>query len=160
MNREHIELRMIELPDPDRVSQVACNSPGFNCDWWDSTSDSDYDGSVFSFALDGETVALAAVTRGSLEKDRDGIIPAADALQVDFFEVRGDRRREGIGTAAIHLLVDRFRNDVLVAFSLDSDSFWTGIGWTLRPRFDGDTSFSPMFVFDGRAAFQRRSPLP
>lgn len=147
-------LKMIHVEQvEDYIGPFDLDVEGFNDDWWNlrvgrvGTSHHDW----FSFILDGREVARAEVDYAArLGGDYVGSSLPRDIIDIDFFEVRADRRGEGIGRQAVGLITSRYPGQLLTAFSEQADEFWGAIDWQRRARVDGSKLHRALFVWDGR----------
>lgn len=152
-------LKMIRVKQvEDYIGPFDLDVAGFNEDWWNlrvgrvGTSHRDW----FSFTLDGQEVARAEVDYAArLGGDYVGPPLPRDIIDIDFFEVRADRRGEGIGRQAVGLIMSCYAGRLLTAFSEQADEFWEAIDWQRRARVDGSKLHRALFVWDGR---QRQHP--
>ncbi len=140
---------------PQRVDfrmPFALNVEGFTERWWDRRIGRVHEraGEFLSFTRDGEEVARAETDRGRIDNIYVGLAPVTEVVDIVFFEVRESHRLAGVGSAAIDLILRRYKGEMLIAFSEGADGFWSGIGWTFYPREDGSRHYRPLFVHDGR----------
>ena len=120
--------------------------------WWEDDSRTRYIVHLFSFYLGSEEVArvLTLPSPHRLRAKYINLDTPCEATEVQFFEVRADLRRHGIGRAAAQLVAKRYPDKLLFAFSSDANEFWGGIGWTHHPRIDGRHHVRPLFALDQR----------
>lgn len=137
----------------DYTSPFDDRTPGFRPDWWtDSFAHTlNPDHRPYSFTDEtGEEIARALLRAraGFVDIDDAGVSLPADALSVDFIEVRADllHPRRGVGTRVVRELESMHPISTLYAFSEGADKFWRATGWEFIPRRDGRTSYRPLFV--------------
>lgn len=147
-------LKMVQVEQiEDYIGPFDLDVEGFNEDWWNprigrvGTSHHDW----FSFTLDEQEVARAEIDYAAhLGGDYVGPPLPRSIIDIDFFEVRADRRGEGIGRQAVGLITSRYPDRLLTAFSEQADEFWDAIDWQRRTRVDGSKLHGALFVWDGR----------
>jgi GNAT superfamily N-acetyltransferase len=149
---ELVELHQVE----DYVSPFAIDPDGFPSRWWDDWNRiSDANFHTFTILDDGAEVARAEVLADPTRLAQADINPAIyqgsglhrGMVDIDRIEVRADRRGQGIGRAAVDLIVDHYPGRDFFAFSVDADEFWVSIGWQRFPRRDGDPLYSTLFAY-------------
>jgi ribosomal protein S18 acetylase RimI-like enzyme len=67
-------------------------------------------------------------------------------LEIQFLEVANDSRQQGLGTAMVTAIADRFPNRVLMAFSEGADAFWESMGWSRYDHPEGWPHYRPLYV--------------
>lgn len=74
--------------------------------------------------------------------------PLGGALEIQFIEVRMDRRGEGLGKQVIEAIVELFPSRRLVAFSMEADGFYERLGWSRHLNSDQEIAdlASPLYV--------------
>ncbi|MFW2513476.1 hypothetical protein ACNI3K_06830 [Demequina sp. SO4-13] len=65
---------------------------------------------------------------------------------IEYFEVRTDLRRRGVGHQALGQLSGLRPRRALAAFSAGVDEFWASAGWRACTRMDGDDYHSALFL--------------
>lgn len=105
---------------------------------------------------EGNEVARAVISNATINGDNyEGLENSIAVRDIDFFEVRRQYQRKGLGREAATLLVDRYQRQVLSAFSIDesADSFWSAAGFVYFPRKDqadiresSHRSYDPLFL--------------
>jgi GNAT superfamily N-acetyltransferase len=137
----------------DYIGPFDLDIDGFDESWWTppvgrvGSSHHDW----LSFILDGREVARAEIDyEAQLGGDYQGPPLPRRIIDIDFLEVRSDRRGEGIGKQAVELIKARYPGKVITAFSEEADEFWAAVGWRRYPRTDGSTHHRPLFVWDAR----------
>ncbi|MBB5840631.1 hypothetical protein [Kribbella italica] len=126
-------LRLIRrVSDPEAFQPPFDDRAGFNEDWWVYRQVNGESNDWWSITDEtGEDVARAEIDVESTSGDAYGVhAPPGGFTEIEFFEVRADRRRTGIGTGAIHLLTQAYTDRTFAAFSEDADIFWAALGWT------------------------------
>ena len=129
--------------------------PGFTNHWWqrDWGQSQSVKMHFYDFLYLDQEVARAEVLvpPHRLESRYIGLGSPCLAVEILLFEVRADRRREGIGRKAVQRIIEAYPGELLFAFSEKADHFWSGIGWKHYRRDDeGCFRLPPLFVFDQR----------
>lgn len=122
---------------------------GFTAHWWERVArPTGLDTDRFSVVKHGQEVARVEVdpdSRIALE-DYAGLQIQLPVVDIEFFEVRADQRRRGLGREIVAALIDHYRGRDLIAFSEDADVFWADVGWKHVPRIDESRLYRPLFV--------------
>lgn len=135
-----------------RVSKPAFDleAPRFEPRWWDTeVREAPYPRDVFyRWTVAGREAVRAHIhLETKIGGDYVGIGRMLErAVDIPFFEVRADLRRQGFGRLAIEQLGEIHPDRILTAFSEQADKFWGSLGWAHLPRADRDTMYSPLFV--------------
>lgn len=151
MTLQLVQLHQLE----DYVSPFTIDPDGFPSRWWDDWNrmgDTNYD--TFTVLDAGTEVARAEVLADPARLAQADINPAIykgsglhrGMVDIDRIEVRADQRGQGIGRAAVDLIIEHYPERDFFAFSVDADAFWAGIGWQRFPRLDGDTLYKTLFA--------------
>jgi hypothetical protein len=137
----------------DYLSPFDSPTPGFRRDWWTDVFNRTRNPDHYPYSFSGETGeevarALLRARAGFTDMEDAGVSLPADAVSVDFIEVRADlcHPRRGIGTRVVRELELLHPVNTLYAFSEGADKFWRSTGWEFIPRRDGRTSYRPIFV--------------
>lgn len=137
----------------DYTSPFDDRTPGFRHQWWVDqfahTRNPDHRPYSFTDETGKEVArALLRARAGFVDLEDAGVSLPADAVSVDFLEVRADLLypRRGVGTRVVRELEFLHPVSTLYAFSEDADEFWRSTGWEFMLRRDGRTSYRPMFV--------------
>lgn len=119
---------------------------GFNPRWWLSMTFSK-DDDCWTFSLNGVEVARALINRGTINNVYENLTPAPSIVDIVLFEVRAQYRNKGIGHEAVSLILERYPNEMITAFSEQADEFWSSVGFRYHQRTD-DERTRPLFVYD------------
>lgn len=119
---------------------------GFTEGWWSQIYDPQIPTEHVSLREEDQEIARASINLGIVLDYYVGVEKPSHFNEIVFFEVRKDKRRKGIGRYFVSLLVQKYPELSLCAFSEDADYFWREIGWTYCPQIDGDTTNRPLFV--------------
>ncbi|PZF61599.1 hypothetical protein DEI81_11265 [Curtobacterium sp. MCBD17_013] len=143
-----MELRQVFQP-ADYQSAFEADVAGFSTTWWGQRLKRATDVRVDTFSVfdGGDELARVEVDpNGTIFADYLGLRTPMPGAEVTFFEVRADRRRSGIGRAAVRFLRAPYADQTMFAFSEGADVFWASVGWRRFPRADGDAAYRPLFV--------------
>lgn len=153
-----MELDLIEVARPHGEEywypfDHATTEAGFDQFWWSDGPvylDSD---SVYFKVVDCEREIARIQLTGNVEISHYGDTPLLGSLayEIALFEVHADCRRQGLGTRAIKLLLERHRQYRFFAFSEGADEFWASLGWTRHLHGDQDDSDSWRSLYIQRA---------
>lgn len=120
--------------------------PGYERDWWSDLGWAMSAQPKFLVAfVEDEEVARSVILEHKIQ------VPIADfdarhpTLEISRFEVRGDRRRRGIGRAAVATIREMWPQHQLVVFS-DQDGFWRRAGLMEHGRIGGVGHEPSIFV--------------
>ncbi|MCI1194909.1 GNAT family N-acetyltransferase [Bifidobacterium pseudolongum subsp. globosum] len=149
-------IRLHPAQDYDTPFDDACD--GFNQRWWTNSTlaSKPLKDDCWSFFDEGNEVARAVISSTTIDGDNyEGLENIIAVRDIDFFEVRRQYRRKGLGREAAALLVDHYQRQVLSAFPIDesADSFWSAAGFVYFPRKDqadirdsSHRSYDPLFL--------------
>lgn len=140
MQLVELERRGYESPFPPGVA-------GFDDAWWRSLDWAVRRPHVgyFQMICDKEEVARAVIIEDRLRSNYLDFDTTAPTVEVDKFEVRADRRGQGVGRRAVSLLRAQFPTQQFVAFSHQADAFWERVGFELKRRTDSGERHSPLY---------------
>lgn len=143
------KLTLVEVrrgPRDDRLSwRPFEQSSDFNAQWWDRKQ---YARTWFVQAL----LADDEVARVQLNPDVDVTgyvgVPTARVpdLEIAYFEVSARWRLNGIGSAVVQAVAERYPDRRLVASSKGADRFWAKLGWQLCHHANGAGHRPPFFI--------------
>jgi GNAT superfamily N-acetyltransferase len=142
-----LELRVITRPHRRSTGwRPFPSDPRFELDWWDRRTSFPPDG-IWVAAAVGDTEVIRVELDESCQPDDylDTASLGGRPLEIQFLEVAKDSRLQGLGTAMVHAIADRFPNRVLMAFSEGADGFWESLGWSRVDHPEG-WPYQPLFV--------------
>lgn len=151
---EQLELRVLKQVE-NYVSPFDHGTEGFNNRWWhDSRIDTiaeaeDCDTAYVQLLKDGIEIGRAEITRWDIRPAYVGINTHVRCRKIWYFEINSGFRRQGYGRKFTTLLVEKYSELPLLAFSKGADDFWAGIGWYFYPPKDKEET-NPMKLFASR----------
>lgn len=95
---------------------------------------------------DTELVRATVMERADIADVFAEFDPSQPCLEIELIETNATMRKDGHGRRAVELIRRRWAQHQIVAFSLDADYFWSGVGFTEKARLDGGIGYSPLFV--------------
>lgn len=143
-----LDLRQLR-PEDRYASPYDTSVPGYLHDTWWTDLDfalNDPKANLLVIADERGEVARALVLEHRIVtqfREFDGSIPT---IEIDKFEVRRHLWKNGYGRDAVELIRRRWASFQTVAFSLDADHFWEGIGFKEKRRRDDASGYKTFFI--------------
>ena len=147
-----MDLRLIPLvPDFEEYYwKPFAQDGGFHFSRWSQHQTVTPDGSYVQAVVGGTEVVRIELDHGSLSAQFRGLhrLPAPP-LRIQLIETHVVHRRKAFGQRALQALREEWPGRVLIAFSVDADHFWEGVGWDRYINIDDDPRSprqSPLYV--------------